>query len=323
MKKFILTMAGLTTALAMGALGILVVQRDNQITDLQNENELLLSHQTKLESDISTLIGQKTEIEKQRDDYISLLEMETFKCNALKSDKELLISNINQLYSQIDNLNIELDELRANQGNDEEVLELETTISILQSQLAEKETQLETLNLTISQKETEISNLNSQITTLQGQLAEKNLEIETLVSQLNSGNDLFKKVISGEITQLKEEDFEGMTTIRPYAFYGCANLSSLSLPQSITSIGENAFGGCTSLTEIFIQGSGTPATITSTTFPTTLTKVNLVEGMKGIYETSDVWKDLGVTGRRGQIRGVMIISATLIMVGYKNNWRNK
>lgn len=301
MKKFILTMAGITTALAMGTLGYLIVDRDNQISDLQSKNELLLSQQTKLENDISTLIGQKTSIEKQRDDYISLFEMEVLKCNALKSEKEILTSNINDLYTQINTLNLELEELRANQGNDEEIVELETTIANLQSQLEEKETQLETLNSTISQKETEMSNLNSQISNLQGQLAEKNLEIETLVNQLNAGNDLFKKVVSGEITQLKEEDFAGMTIIRPYAFYACTNLSSLSLPQSIISIGENAFGGCTSLTEIFIQGNGTPATITSTTFPATLTKVNLVEGMKGVYESADVWKELGVSFDDGTI----------------------
>ena len=39
----------------------------------------------------------------------------------------------------------------------------------------------------------------------------------------------------------------GYTTIRPYAFYKCTNLSLISLPSGLTSIGEYAFGSCTNL----------------------------------------------------------------------------
>ena len=39
----------------------------------------------------------------------------------------------------------------------------------------------------------------------------------------------------------------GYTTIRPYAFYKCTNLSLISLPSGLTSIGSYAFGSCTNL----------------------------------------------------------------------------
>ena len=45
---------------------------------------------------------------------------------------------------------------------------------------------------------------------------------------------------------------EDITTISPYAFYGCTNLSLTELPDSIQEIGDNAFRNCTnlSLTEL-------------------------------------------------------------------------
>ena len=39
----------------------------------------------------------------------------------------------------------------------------------------------------------------------------------------------------------------GYTKVRDYAFYSCTNLALISLPDSITSIGEGAFEGCISL----------------------------------------------------------------------------
>ena len=41
-----------------------------------------------------------------------------------------------------------------------------------------------------------------------------------------------------------------MTSIGNYAFYYCTSLTSISLPESLTSIGWNAFGDCDSLKEI-------------------------------------------------------------------------
>lgn len=47
----------------------------------------------------------------------------------------------------------------------------------------------------------------------------------------------------------------GVTSIGDYAFYGCSNLATVTLPEGITSIGKEAFRGCERLTAIRIPSS--------------------------------------------------------------------
>ena len=46
-----------------------------------------------------------------------------------------------------------------------------------------------------------------------------------------------------------------VTTIGDYAFYDCTGLTSLTLPSSVATIGNYAFNGCTSLMGVFFQGN--------------------------------------------------------------------
>ena len=48
---------------------------------------------------------------------------------------------------------------------------------------------------------------------------------------------------------------EGITSIEGNAFYGCTSLTSINLPEELTSIGNNAFIGCESLTSITLPDS--------------------------------------------------------------------
>ena len=50
---------------------------------------------------------------------------------------------------------------------------------------------------------------------------------------------------------------EGVTTIGKYAFNGCTELASPTIPNSVTSIGDYAFYGCTSLTMMTIPNNVT------------------------------------------------------------------
>ena len=58
-------------------------------------------------------------------------------------------------------------------------------------------------------------------------------------------------------SSLKEVIITGGITIRSSAFYGCISLTSVVIPDSVTSIGNYAFYGCSSLTSIVIPDSVT------------------------------------------------------------------
>ena len=115
-----------------------------------------------------------------------------------------------------------------------------------------------------------------------------------------------------EITNLVIPD--GVTGIR-YAFFGCSGLTSVTIPNSVTSIDGNAFWGCIGLTTVTIPnsvrsiGSGafydctgltsvtvkieTPLTIDSYTFSSYRANTILCVpcGSKAAYQAADYWKD--------------------------------
>lgn len=73
----------------------------------------------------------------------------------------------------------------------------------------------------------------------------------------SEGDKLFKLVVSGNLTVLTEEMFDGITSIGASVFYGYGSLTSVDFPNSVTSIGRSAFNVCTSLTSVDIPDSVT------------------------------------------------------------------
>ena len=73
-----------------------------------------------------------------------------------------------------------------------------------------------------------------------------------------------------------------VTSIGVSAFYNCTSLTSITIPNSVTSIGSNAFESCTSLTSITIPNSVTSigdyafsscTSLTSITIPNSVTSI--------------------------------------------------
>ncbi len=85
-------------------------------------------------------------------------------------------------------------------------------------------------------------------------------------------------------TSLKTVIITGSKSIPNYAFYGCSSLTSVTLPDSVTSIGYSAFYGCRSLANIAIPNSvaligahafGSCSQITKIILPDSITSIGV------------------------------------------------
>lgn len=71
------------------------------------------------------------------------------------------------------------------------------------------------------------------------------------VEGIETGTSL-TPIIDGSITEVTAEMVEGLSSIRPHAFYNCDKMTSVYLPDSITTIPAYSFSGCTSLSSLTI-----------------------------------------------------------------------
>ena len=88
--------------------------------------------------------------------------------------------------------------------------------------------------------------------------------------------------VSTEVTSVNIPN--GVTSIGDYAFDDCVNLASITIPDGVTSIGKSAFDGCTDLASITIPNSVTSIgdyafnwckSLTSITIPDSVTSIGL------------------------------------------------
>ena len=83
-----------------------------------------------------------------------------------------------------------------------------------------------------------------------------------------------------------------VTTIGNYAFYGCSKLESVTIPDSVTSIDYYAFANCSSLTSVTIPDSVTSIGDSAFAYCTGLTSTTIGKGVTSIGQSAFS----GVTG---------------------------
>lgn len=100
-------------------------------------------------------------------------------------------------------------------------------------------------------------------------------------------------VIDKSVTAITADDLTGITSIGLYAFYDCQSLTSITVPASVTSIGDHAFqcGSSTNKVTITMLGS-TPPTIAVTTMQyDNIASIVVPAGASAAYTAAANWSN--------------------------------
>ena len=77
-----------------------------------------------------------------------------------------------------------------------------------------------------------------------------------------------------------------MERINEYLFNGCSSLTSITIPNSVKSIGHVTFAGCSSLTSITIPNAVTEIAFSTFTTCSSLTSITIPNSVKSIGNNS-------------------------------------
>ena len=81
-----------------------------------------------------------------------------------------------------------------------------------------------------------------------------------------------------------------MTEIGGFAFWDCSGLTSITIPDSVTSIEDYAFSGCSGLTSVYCKAIAPPSIVNDTFDKVSATATLYVPtGSKAAYAAAAGW----------------------------------
>jgi hypothetical protein len=112
-------------------------------------------------------------------------------------------------------------------------------------------------------------------------------EVEKITAdQLQPGTDAATSIFYSQSSNISSFDefkyFTGVNSIKSYTFYFCHNLTNITIPESVTTIGKGVFSLCSRLTSVTIPNSVTTigkgvfslcSRLTSVTIPNSVTTI--------------------------------------------------
>ena len=102
--------------------------------------------------------------------------------------------------------------------------------------------------------------------------------------------------------------------IDEYAFYYCSSLSSIELPEGVTSIGDKAFNGCSKLDRIYLL-SEIPFTYNSSLagIPSTYRIIIVPETAVETYQQAEGWSDIAkyITGAERMTQSIEVTASNI------------
>ena len=222
-----------------------LVDRDNLNKDLNTKLEQTeKTYSGRIDSMTKYQEGLCAKISKLQDNVSSLQ-------TSYKNLQETYQAYVDENELKLENLKTELAEVKAS------LADLQANSDVDKAKIAELQTKITNLEKSIDEKNVSIEQLNSTIETQKATIAELNKTITDLTNDLNSDLSqltFYNNLMEGTVTEVTAEDLKGVTKIRPYAFYLCANLISVDIPNTVKSIGGYAFAN-SSLVSVVIPSS--------------------------------------------------------------------
>ncbi len=98
------------------------------------------------------------------------------------------------------------------------------------------------------------------------------------------GNSKLAAYVDGTLTEITADDLVGCIQVRSETFYGFYDLTSVALPDSVTSIGSSAFYSCENLKNVVIPGSVSEIGTYAFRYCSSLANITIGDGVVKIGE---------------------------------------